>query len=167
MNIRCRFGDLVNHLKTKIKTLGVALENFDDAMAQIRILPGGRNETEEGWHFANLRYRGVLSIERISNNSAVLAMLYIRAWLDEHDDQRDRYKLGDPEASIIPLDNSCTLVDLEVEVDFNDPVYLNMSDDNMIDWQSGSFNLSDYDLWIAENGTVNTAPIILETGNDV
>jgi len=164
MNVRSRFSELSDHLKTQSATMGVPPENFQGEIARMQLAPGGRNCTPQGWHLANLRYRGVLLIERIAQQSAIMLLIQCRAWLDENDDTRDDYKLADPEISLVPLDSG-DLVDLIVSCDFVDPVYLAEDPNGTVEWNGRKMAPVAYDLWVAERGTVNQAPTDPEEAN--
>lgn len=157
MILRSRFSELSGHLKTHAATMGVPPENFQGEIARMQLASGGHNCTPQGWHLANLRYRGVLFIERIAQQAAIMLLIQCRAWLDENDDTRDKYKLTDPDVSLVPLDSG-DLVDLIVSCDFVDPVYLAEAADGPVEWNGRKLAPVAYDLWTAERGTVNQAP---------
>lgn len=160
--IRSRFCELAEHLKTKLKTMQIAPENFQAEISQMVVASGGHNETTEGWHLTDLHYRGVFLVERMPQQSAIMLILHCRAWLDDNDDTRDRYRLPDPDAALVPLDAS-GLVDLILTVDFVDPVFLAEAENGEIAWNGRRFAPVDFDLWIAERGRVNGAPAEPET----
>ena len=136
--IRSRFREFADHLKSKAMELGVAPENHNAETASMTLAQGGHNLTSEGWHLADLRYRGVL------------------AWLDDNDDTRDKYRLADPEIDLISLDAS-GLVDLIITCDFVDPVYITPAEGGRIRWNGEDFEPIEYDLWVAERGEVRGA----------
>lgn len=153
-NVRSRFRELADHLKKKSAMLGVAPENVQAEIATMVLARGGHNETEVGWHLADLRYRGVLLIERIRQSAAVMVLMHCRAWLDENDDTRARYNLDDPEINLIPLDAS-ELVDLVISCDFVDPVFLAEAENGEVHWNGRSYAPVEYDLRVAERGEIN------------
>lgn len=152
--VRSRFRELADHLKEKSAMLGVAPENVQAEIATMVLACGGHNETEVGWHLADLRYRGVLLIERVRQPAAVMLLMHCRAWLDENDDTRTRYSLDDPEINLIPLDAS-ELVDLVISCDFVDPVFIAEAENGEIRWNGRNYAPVEYDLRIAERGNVN------------
>lgn len=163
-NIRSRYRELTEHLKLKAESMGIAPENFQAEIARMVLVSGGHNETTEGWHLTNFRYRGVILVERIEQQKAVMLMLHCRAWLDDHDDTRDDYKLPDPEINLVPLDGGAEdsaggLVDVMMTIEFVDPVYIAEAENGAIEWNGRNFAPVAYDLWIAERGTVNQAPV--------
>ena len=160
-NIRSRFWELVDFLKERAAARGVPPENFDAETAKMELASGGHNLTETGWHLANLKYTGAILIERVNRADAVMLMLHVRAWLDDHDDTRDDYKLPDPEVALVPLDAG-DLVDLVISCEFVDPVFIVEADDGELVWNGRKFALIDYDLRVVERVWVNQAPAVPE-----
>lgn len=154
--IRSRFREFADHLKSKAMELGVAPENHNAETASMTLAQGGHNLTSEGWHLADLRYRGVLLIERVRQTDAIVLLMHARAWLDDNDDTRDKYKLADPEVDLVSLDAS-GLVDLIITCDFVDPVYITPAEGGRIRWDGEDFEPVEYDLWVAERGEVRGA----------
>ena len=137
--------------------MGIPPENFQGEISKMELASGGHNLTKQGWHLANLRYRGVLLVERIARQAAIMLLIHCRAWLDDFDDTRAMYSLDDPDVSLVPLDSG-DLVDLIVSCEFVDPVYLAEAEDGTVEWNGRKLSPVDYDLWTAERGTVNQAP---------
>lgn len=161
-DIKARFRELAEHLKTKGKLLNIRPENYQTDIVQFMLCPGGHNITPQGLYLANFRYRASLYVERIAMPAAITLMIHARAWLDDNDDTRDKYKLADPEISIIELDDG-DLVDLLLTGEFIDPVYLapapeGTPDAEIIEWNGRRYTVAEYDLWIAERGEVNGGP---------
>lgn len=160
--IRSRYRELAEHLKTKCKELGVRLENFGSEIAEMTLSSGGRNNTEQGLHLADLRYQGVFFIERINTGAAILALIHVRAWLDSNDDTRGRYKLPDPQVSMVKLDGEEDLSDLLLTIEFVDPIYIAPSESGTVEYNGVKYGVEPYDLWVAENGSVMQAPLGVE-----
>ncbi|WP_176013064.1 phage tail protein [Victivallis sp. Marseille-Q1083] len=158
--IRNRFDELRKYLKTKLTLLGIRPEQFDAWIDKLALPEGGHNETEDGYHLCNFRYTGRIYIERLPEAQLSLLALYVRSWLDDNDDTRGAYKLPDPEAEIIPLDDD-TLIDVLLPVEFVDPVYLAPAGDDdpeALDWCGRKWSVAEYLVDYAERGTVNQAP---------
>jgi len=160
MSVRSRFDELKTHLAELAARLGVPKENFDDSTAKMEIRPGGHNETEDGIHFADVCYAGSLYVERLTAPQAFFLALAARAWLDEHDDTRYAYKLGEIEVDFIRLDDGI-LRDLMLTADFVDPVHLveidalTPDDAPRLAWNGREYALAEYDLWVAERCSVS------------
>lgn len=154
--LRSRFRELTEHLKKKAELYGIPAENCDSETADILLESGGHGETEVGWHIATLRYRGVLLIERLTEATAVRLALHARTWLDDYDDTRSRFRLGDPTVSLIPLDAS-GLVDFVLSADFADPVLASENPEGEFEWDGRRFDLGGYQLGVAERGDVRGA----------
>lgn len=155
--IRNRFMELCEHLKNNKDKLGFALEQFESESDKITVDYGGGNETVQGWHFANFKYRGTVYIERLPGEKLALLALVIRAWLDESDDMRSKYKLPVPEIRTIKLDER--RLDVIVDIDFVDEVFLAESEDGPIVWNGKTFDVAEYPVDYAEEGTVNNAAV--------
>ncbi len=160
--IRNRFFELCKYIKTKTTLLKVKSDQIENEISDLSDEPGGHNETEEGWHFANFKYRGTIYIERMPGESLSLLMALIRAWLDESDDLREKYKLPAPKFEII-TENEKTITVFGT-IEFVDEVYLVEADDGPIEWFGKTYTVGEYPLMIAEAGTVNGAP--LDTDDD-
>lgn len=158
--IRSRFDELQKYLKTKFLQLGIRPEQFDCYVDKLTPTEGGHNETSQGFHLCSFRYTGLIYIERLSAVQLPLLALYVRSWLDDHDDTRSDYKLADPQFDVVPLDAK-TLVDVMISCEFVDPVYLapvDGDDPEAIDWNGKRYSVAEYLCDVAERGTVNDAP---------
>ncbi|MEH6649977.1 MAG: phage tail protein [Motiliproteus sp.] len=140
-------------LAAQFELLGINAENFESFQEGGELQPGGGNETEQGWHQADWKYRAVLAFERIPASSAGLLLALVQAWLDENDPDRSDHELGNPQGQI-DLDDNNKFADVELTLDFVDPIYLVQDDSGPIVWNGQQFNFGDYDLWIAEQGGV-------------
>ena len=155
--IRNRFQELCSHLINKKTLLKFRDEQFGTEVESLSITDGGHNETTEGSHFANLRYQGVIYIERLPESSLALLAILTKAWLDDNDDVRDTYKLDKPSFDVAPLGDR--LVDILVTIDFIDPVYLVEDPDGNIEINNKTYADADFEYWIAESGEVHGGAI--------
>ncbi len=155
--IRCRFNELCEYLKTKKELLAFNDEQFDSEFVGLTVYPGGGNETTEGYHIANFAYDGLIYIERMPGQTLALLAMLVRAWLDEHDDLRDQYKLQNPVIDTVTLDES--YLDVLINTAFVDEIHVIPSETGAIDWQDLKFDIGDFVYDIAESGTVNDAPV--------
>lgn len=152
-DIRFRFQELTEFLKRKMLPLGVPAENFQQETGSLTLACGGHNETESGWHLADLRYRAVLRIDGVPQSAVMLFLVHCRAWLDENDDTRGFYHLAEPQIDLQPA--SPDGITLRLSCEFVDPVYITESENGEIGWNGRNYTLDDYDLKIAELGEVN------------
>lgn len=155
--IRNRFQELCSHLKKKKTLLKFRDEQFGTEVESLSITDGGHNETTEGSHFANLRYQGVIYIERLPESSLALLAILTKAWLDNNDDVRDIYKLKPPTTEVISLGDHCLMV--VIDIDFVDPVYLVEDPDGNIEINGKTYADTDFEYWIAESGEVHGGAI--------
>lgn len=151
--IRNRFNELCEHLKAQALSLQFRPEQFDTELEDFTVESGGHNETENGFWFANFRYRGVIYLERLNKAALPLLALLVKAWLDENDDVRERFRLADPQFQAADLDSKS--MDVVVTVDFLDPVYLAEKADGQVKWCGRTFAVAEYPLCVAEAGKVN------------
>ncbi len=120
--IRNRFKELCAFLKNKKASLKLQDEQFDAEVENMTVEDGGHNETVNGVHFCNFRYQGVLYIERLPESAFPMLAIYIKAWLDDNDELRSKYKLKFPSLEVVSLGSN--LVDVMGTIDFVDEVYL-------------------------------------------
>ncbi len=151
-----KLQDLSDYLRQRLDLLGINREQFESWQEEGTLEPGGRNETEQGVHLLDWRYRAVLVFERIPVNRAGLLLAFVQAWLDDHDPDRDDRPLPAPTGQI-DLDDRNTLADVEITLDFIDPLYLVADDSGLIEWNGRRWGFGDYDLWTAESVTVGHA----------
>lgn len=149
MNIRCRSGELSEHLKTNLDKLAIQAEQFDSEVTSFDLVPGGLNETERGLHYANFRYRSVYYFERLPKHKLALLALLAQNYLDNHDDVREKYELPPLHMDVISLDSGAT-VDVDITVEFVDEAYLIEEPGGPIEIFGKNYDAGDYDLRIAE-----------------
>lgn len=140
-------------LEQRLPLLNVKKEQFESWQEDGTLEPGGRQETEQGVHLLDWKYRAVLCFERIPARHAGLLLAFVQAWLDDHDPDREDRPLPAPEGQI-DMDDKHNLADVEITVDFIDPVYVVEDDNGLIDWDGRKWTFGDYDLWIAEAAVV-------------
>ncbi|BES69722.1 hypothetical protein RE428_07850 [Marinobacter nanhaiticus D15-8W] len=144
---------LSDHLAGHFSQLGIRRENFDSFQENGELQPGGGSETELGWHLADWKYRAALVFERIPSNSAGLLLALVQAWLSDHDPEREDAGLDAPQGQV-DMNDGNKFADLELTLDFMDPIYLVEAEDGPITWQGRQYEFGDYDLWVAEQGDV-------------
>ncbi|MDD5699034.1 MAG: phage tail protein [Victivallaceae bacterium] len=155
--IRNRFLELCKHLQDKKQLLQFRIEQFDSEIEQLTVEPGGNNETVQGWHVANFRYRGMIYIERLPGEKLALLALMIRAWLDEHDDTRAKYNLDHPKIETVALGDG--LKDVLIAAEFVDEVFVVPTEGGPVEWFGETFDAGVYPVDYAESGEVNGAPV--------
>lgn len=150
--MRSRFDELRDYLKANLGLLRAKKEQFDSTVENATGEPGGLNCTEKGYHVMNLRYRGVIWIERLPRPALELLMIMTAMWLAQNDDTRQNHALGGPEYDFIDLGGG--LQDVEIAIDFVDDFYIAAADDGPVDWEGQKFAPVDFDLWTAESAEV-------------
>lgn len=150
MNIRCRSGELAEHLKNNLDRLGLAPEQFDYEITNLTVVPGGLNEDENGVHCANFRYRGVFYLEHLPRRHFALLALLVQNYLDTRDEIREKFALPAVTLEAISLDRGQT-VDVDIAVEFVDPAYIVPDPDGpLVGFNGVRYNAGPYDLRIAE-----------------
>lgn len=154
--IRCRFEEFITYLKTNASLLRFKSEQLESEVNGLSVEPGGGNETTQGVWLANFRYTGLIYIERMPGSMLALLALMTRAWLDEHDDLRDKYNLAAPEITTTKDDN--TYLTVLINVDWIDEAHVVPAENGPIEWNGQTFNAGEFVYNIAEAGTVAGAP---------
>lgn len=149
MDIRCRYREMTEYLKTKFSRLEIQPENFGHKIVTFEAEPGGLNVTESGLHYANFRYRSVFYFERLPQKHLALLVLLVQNWLDRFDDTRREAKLDRPKFEVISLDDG-THVNVDAAVDFLDPANLVETPGGQLVIFGKEYDAGSYDLWIAE-----------------
>ena len=130
----------------------VAPEQFDSWCEQVDLVLVWRLD-ERGLHMGNMRYRAVFSLERFNGSPARL-MALVGSWLETHDPDRDKHELPAPAFAIEPLDLGTELFDVELVLEFVEPLYLAEDPDGEIEAFDKTWSFIPFDLWVAEQGEV-------------
>lgn len=151
--IRNRFQEICAFLKTKKTTLKFRDDQLDAEIENMTVEDGGHSETVNGFHFANFKYQGVIYVERLPEDSFPMLAILIKAWLDNNDNLRSKYKLKSPDLEVISLGDK--LVDVLATIDFVDEVYLAPSASGQVEIDGKKYEVGEYQLFVAESGIVN------------
>ena len=122
-----------------------------DSWAEQVTLPLYWKPTSQGMHMGDMRYRSVIVIERFADKPARL-MALVGSWLEANDSRRADHDLALPTFDIDPLD--ADLADIELQLDFIEPLHLVEADDGDIDVFGKRWAFVPFDLWTAEQGAV-------------
>ena len=162
MSTRCRLRELEAALLPALESLTLAPEQLDCDIDQLEVDYGGGGRTEQGIHFCNYKYTGVIYAERIAQRKLSRLLCLIHAWLTDYDDVRDKYKQGNPVSTVIVLDGA--YIDVMIQIPFIDEVYLRAladdeSDPNEFIWHGKRFVPEEWLPDYADGGDVAGAPI--------
>lgn len=108
--------------------------------------------TDKGLHMGDMRYRAVIVIARFTDNAARL-MALLGSWLEVNDAGREDDQLPAPVIEIEQLTPDAA--DIELQLDFIEPLHLAEADDGEINAFGKRWAFVPYDLWIAEQGAVS------------
>lgn len=100
-----------------------------------------------GW----LTYTAVFSFERFpfKTHSPAVVMANTLAWLDDHDEFRERHDLSDPNFDIEPESDDAVIMTLEVEM--TEPLMLLEDEQGDIYWDGKRWTNAPYEVWQAEH----------------
>ena len=119
-------------------------EDIDSWVDRCSIVPEARAMGEYA-EICQQQSNCTLFIERFSGDAREI-MAQVTAWLQENDDNRERFKLADPEIDVTPLDKSGKSHDVEISLEFYDPVMVRLDTDGDIHWQGLRWSLIDEPL---------------------
>lgn len=99
-------------------------ETFDSWMEDGTIKPTNTRVSPDVYCVARLEYDAVFLFDRFTNSPALLIAI-ISAWLMDHDDNRDTYKLPQPDIDVDMIDDKTAQV--EIRVRFLESVHMTKS----------------------------------------
>ncbi|MGY3895472.1 phage tail protein [Aeromonas enterica] len=116
-----------------------------------------KNMGDGGYIIARLSYQAVFTIEGLPFRDVDPAMLLAvaAAWIQEHDVDRDMRGLDDPGYTVTPLDEHTA--DMELTVDFSEPLSLVPDVDGLIHWQGQRWAVAPYEVWVAEDADITVS----------
>ena len=161
--IRSRFNELARAIRRRFVVLGLTPEQFSAEITKLKVLPGGHDSGEEGNHLCTLEYEGEIYVERLPKANLALLACIVAAQLEEHDDTRTSSAIGDPEFVIVDLDDA--YCDAVITANFRDPVLVapcDPAEPDALEYLGGTYAVRDFEYLVAEDGTVEGAPLTLE-----
>ncbi|QTL95539.1 phage tail protein [Aeromonas jandaei] len=129
--------------------------NLDSWMegGTIRLEP--KNLGPTGHVVAWLNYTAVFSLENLPFRECRTETLIAVAasWVQECDDYREHFELSEPTYTVVPNDEHTA--DLEIELQFCEPLHIVPDPDGPINWQGKTWSVAPFDVWIAEHITIH------------
>lgn len=120
----------------------VPRENLESWVDLCTVIPASMNMGHY-YELCRLHHRCSLFIERYTGDSRLITA-WIAAWLKDHDPDRDNDRLPDPDIEIEALDASGTQWDVDVSVEFIEPVLIQPDEINgTITWNGSKWSLID------------------------
>lgn len=117
-------------------------ENIESWVDLCTIIPASLNHGQY-FELCRLHHRCSLIIERYTGDSRLITA-WIAAWLKDHDGERDADRLPDPDIDIEALDASGTQWDVDVSIEFIEPVLIEPDELNgNIQWHGRRWRLID------------------------
>lgn len=131
---------------------------------QLRLEP--KNMGPTGVNVALLTYRAVYTLEGLPFRECDPAVLLatVCAWLQDHDDQRAAFELPDPEFAITENDEHSA--DLEVQVEFVEPLRLSPDPQGPVIWNGQRWAVMPYEIWVADRALLQVGATPAHTVGD-
>lgn len=130
-------------------------QKLDSWMEDGTIRLESRNMGPTGVDVAWLTYQAVYTVEQLPfreiNPAIVLAS--VAAWVQENDQFREQFGLGDPEYAVTPNDEKTA--DLEIQLTFTEPLRLVEHQNGPINWMGKRWNVAPYEIWVADHIDLN------------
>ncbi|RKJ83783.1 phage tail protein [Aeromonas veronii] len=119
----------------------------------IRLEP--KNMGPTGQVVAWLNYTAVFSLENLPFRECRTETLIAVAasWVQEHDEYRDDFALPEPTYTVVPNDE--LTADLEIELQFCEPLHIVPDPTGPINWQGQTWSVAPFDVWVAEHITIH------------
>jgi len=150
-------SQLAAHITANLAALRIRGEQWAVDIDGGRIEPGGQNVTVEGYHAADYHYTAVLTFERLPEGSVQLLLLLVITWLTENDQRRTQYNLPWP---LVDVENEGDhTAQVTIEVEFVDRFYLGADPTGPIVIGGVHYRVDAFELFAAEGGTVQGAPL--------
>ena len=129
----------------------VPSEQFDSWAEQVTLTLIWK-PAEQGLHMGDMRYRAVIVIARFADSPGRL-MALLASWLEVNDPGREDHTLSAPVFEIDQI--TPDVADIELQLDFIEPLHLAESEDGEINAFGKHWAFVPFDLWVAEQGSVN------------
>lgn len=133
----------MKHLKQLTASLAASnlfkKEQFESWAEDIRIIPLFENGAE-GYRAAQISYKAMFDIEKFDNKKDENILFIILAgYIQENDNDRQKDNLGEPELQID--NNGDETLDIGIEVNFLEDIYLIPADDGIFSFYGVRYNL--------------------------
>lgn len=110
-----------------------------------------------GMDLAWLSYTAVFSLEslpfRECRTETLLAVA--ASWIQEHDHYREQFALPEPTYAVMPNDEHSA--DIELEVQFAEPLRIVEDPQGAINWLNKTWTVAPFDVWVADEITLSVA----------
>lgn len=162
--MRNRLLEIRDFLLKKQEFLQIRKENLDMLHDDMSVENGtGIEDTVEdsigaesqGIHFYNLRYDGVIAIERLPADKYVYLLAFIHALISQDSKHRNKYNLTPPTFDSINLDADFLYV--QINIPLLDEFYIVPRETGPIEYNGQNYDLGVYELFIAEEVEVEAA----------
>lgn len=119
-------------------------ENIDSWVDLATIIPEPRHQGQYA-EICRYHHRCTVLIERFTGDSRLIAA-WLAAWLEDYDPDRETDNMPDPEIDVEPLDASGTQWDVDINIEFLEPVMVQQNENGNIQWRMKQWSLIDVPL---------------------
>ncbi|WP_429134264.1 phage tail protein [Aeromonas hydrophila] len=121
----------------------------------VRLEP--KDQGVSGVDVAWLTYHAVFSLEALPfrDFDPAILLAVVAAWVQEHDDYRERFDLPDPTYAVVPADEHTA--DVEIELQFIEPLSLVADPAGPVRYAGKTWTVAQSEVWFAEHITLHVA----------
>ncbi len=119
----------------------VPRENIDAWVDICHIIPEIMNMGQY-MELCHLHHKCTILIERYTGDSRLITA-WISAWLQDHDPDRSGARMPDPDIDVEALDASGTQWDVDISIEFVEPVMVIPDNEGNITWNNQQWSLID------------------------
>ncbi len=116
-------------------------ENIDSWVDLATVIPEPLNQGQYA-EICRYHHRCTVIIERFTGDDRLIAA-WISAWLEDYDPERQSDRMPDPEINVEPLDASGTQFDVDISIEFVEPVMVQQNSNGNIQWRMKRWSLID------------------------
>lgn len=134
-------------LTKALQDAGVFKDSDHSAVDQGAYIPTGKN-LGHGVEIARLKYDALIQMENVRDCDATSLLAFIPAWIMDHDPDRDRQGLADPDIDV-SLNGDGT-ADVELTVEFDEGLEIVPDDSGPIPYEGQQWSVSTVPVYVAE-----------------
>ena len=127
--------------RTLINLRFVPRENIESWVDVCTLIPSSVDHGEY-YELCRMHYRCTLLVERYQGDCRLISS-WVASWLKDYDGDRDHDQMPDPEIDIEALDASGTQWDVDLSIEFVEPILIVPANDGVITWKGQQWQLID------------------------
>lgn len=133
-----KLAQLTEHL---ISLAFIPRENLESWVDICTVIPESINHGHYQ-EICRLHHKCTLMIERYTGDSRLITA-WMTAWLNDNDPDRDRDRMPDPDIDVEALDASGTTWDIDITLEFVEPVLVVEDQNGVIPWNGLNWSVID------------------------